>query len=48
VAGDAYRGQSLVVWAIADGREAAVAMDRFLMGHSELPVKGVSALHMEK
>jgi glutamate synthase (NADPH/NADH) small chain len=37
-AGDARRGQSLVVWAIAEGRKAAHHMDRFLMGSSQLPV----------
>jgi glutamate synthase (NADPH) small chain len=36
-AGDARRGQSLVVWAIAEGRKAARAIDEHLMGHSELP-----------
>ncbi|MGQ0634450.1 MAG: glutamate synthase subunit beta [Planctomycetaceae bacterium] len=36
-AGDARRGQSLIVWAIWEGREAAVGVDRFLMGHSDLP-----------
>jgi glutamate synthase (NADPH/NADH) small chain len=36
-AGDARRGQSLIVWAIWEGREAAVGVDRYLMGHSELP-----------
>lgn len=35
-AGDAQRGQSLVVWAIADGRNAAREVDRYLMGRSEL------------
>jgi glutamate synthase (NADPH) small chain len=35
-AGDCQRGQSLVVWAIADGRNAARAIDRFLMGKTEL------------
>lgn len=35
-AGDCQRGQSLVVHAIADGRRAAAAIDRFLMGQSEL------------
>jgi len=35
-AGDAQRGQSLVVWAIADGRRAAREVDRYLMGRSEL------------
>jgi len=37
-AGDARRGQSLVVWAIAEGRKAAHHIDRFLMGSSQLPV----------
>jgi glutamate synthase (NADPH/NADH) small chain len=36
-AGDARRGQSLVVWAIAEGRGAAREVDRFLMGQSRLP-----------
>jgi glutamate synthase (NADPH/NADH) small chain len=36
-AGDARRGQSLVVWAIHEGREAARAVDRYLMGVSYLP-----------
>jgi glutamate synthase (NADPH/NADH) small chain len=36
-AGDMRRGQSLVVWAIAEGREAAREMDRFLMGETALP-----------
>ncbi|WP_196385419.1 FAD-dependent oxidoreductase, partial [Ralstonia solanacearum] len=36
-AGDVRRGQSLVVWAIREGRQAARAVDTFLMGHSELP-----------
>ncbi|HUD69145.1 MAG TPA: glutamate synthase subunit beta [Acidimicrobiales bacterium] len=35
--GDAVRGQSLIVWAIAEGRSCAVAVDRALMGTSELP-----------
>jgi glutamate synthase (NADPH/NADH) small chain len=35
--GDAARGQSLVVWAIAEGRSAARAVDHFLSGASELP-----------
>ncbi|GAB3539342.1 glutamate synthase subunit beta [Pontibacter brevis] len=43
-AGDAYRGQSLVVWAISDGREAARAIDMHLMGASELPSKELSKL----
>ncbi len=37
VAGDAGRGQSLIVWAIAEGRAAASAVDRFLMGETNLP-----------
>jgi glutamate synthase (NADPH/NADH) small chain len=36
-AGDARRGQSLVVWAIREGRQAARAIDEFLMGESLLP-----------
>ncbi|MCC6585563.1 MAG: glutamate synthase subunit beta [Bryobacterales bacterium] len=36
-AGDMRRGQSLVVWAIAEGRKAAKAVDQYLMGHSDLP-----------
>ena len=36
-AGDAGRGQSLIVWAIAEGRAAAHGVDRFLMGDSQLP-----------
>jgi glutamate synthase (NADPH/NADH) small chain len=37
VAGDAGRGQSLIVWAIAEGRAAAAAVDHFLEGITELP-----------
>ena len=36
-AGDARRGQSLVVWAIREGRQAARAIDQYLMGASDLP-----------
>ncbi|PUE52039.1 glutamate synthase subunit beta [Limnohabitans parvus] len=36
-AGDMRRGQSLVVWAIREGRQAARAVDEFLMGESDLP-----------
>jgi glutamate synthase (NADPH) small chain len=36
-AGDTRRGQSLVVWAIAEGRKAARGIDEFLMGSSNLP-----------
>ena len=38
VAGDAGRGQSLIVWAIAEGRAAAAGVDRFLTGSTTLPV----------
>jgi glutamate synthase (NADPH/NADH) small chain len=38
-AGDMRRGQSLVVWAISEGREAARAVDEFLMGYSLLEAK---------
>jgi glutamate synthase (NADPH/NADH) small chain len=37
-AGDARRGQSLVVWAIAEGRHAAHYLDAHLMGASTLPL----------
>jgi glutamate synthase (NADPH/NADH) small chain len=37
VAGDAGRGQSLIVWAIAEGRAAAAAIDKYLEGTTELP-----------
>jgi len=37
VAGDAGRGQSLIVWAIAEGRAAAAAVDAYLMGGTNLP-----------
>jgi glutamate synthase (NADPH/NADH) small chain len=36
-AGDMRRGQSLVVWAIREGRQCARAVDEFLMGSSDLP-----------
>ena len=36
-AGDVRRGQSLVVWAIREGRQAARAVDEFLMGSTCLP-----------
>jgi len=36
-AGDMQHGQSLIVWAIAEGRSAAAAIDRDLMGHTDLP-----------
>jgi len=35
--GDARRGQSLIVWAIWEGRECARGVDQFLMGHTDLP-----------
>jgi glutamate synthase (NADPH/NADH) small chain len=37
-AGDMQRGQSLIVWAIAEGRSAAAGIDRFLMGETQLPM----------
>ncbi|WP_299556514.1 glutamate synthase subunit beta [uncultured Mycolicibacterium sp.] len=37
VAGDMGRGQSLIVWAIAEGRSAAAGVDRYLMGRTALP-----------
>ena len=37
VAGDAGRGQSLIVWAIAEGRSAAAAVDTYLSGETQLP-----------
>jgi len=37
VCGDAGRGQSLIVWAIAEGRSAASAVDTYLSGHTQLP-----------
>ncbi|MFC5044814.1 glutamate synthase subunit beta [Aquimarina hainanensis] len=39
-AGDSRRGQSLIVWAIAEGRQAAHYVDTYLMGSSDLPLKG--------
>ena len=39
-AGDMRRGQSLIVWAISEGREAAREVDLFLMGQTNLPTKG--------
>ncbi|MBO9596050.1 MAG: glutamate synthase subunit beta [Niabella sp.] len=43
-AGDMRRGQSLVVWAISEGRECARKVDEFLMGHSILEAKEQSVL----
>ena len=40
VAGDQRRGQSLIVWAISEGRQAAHHVDKYLMGESALPLKG--------
>ncbi|MGH9609816.1 MAG: glutamate synthase subunit beta [Bryobacteraceae bacterium] len=37
-AGDAHRGQSLVVWAIAEGRQVAHHIDKYLMGSTQLPL----------
>ncbi len=45
-AGDMRRGQSLVVWAISEGREAAIAIDKFLTGSSILESKDDYLLHM--
>lgn len=42
VAGDARRGQSLIVWAISEGRQAAYQIDEHLMGHSTLPLKNTT------
>ena len=36
MAGDAGRGQSLIVWAIAEGRSCAAAVDEFLVGETDL------------
>jgi glutamate synthase (NADPH/NADH) small chain len=45
-AGDMRRGQSLVVWAISEGREAARAVDKFLGGESTLPCKDRGMLEL--
>lgn len=47
-AGDARRGQSLVVWAISEGREAARAIDVWLMGSSTLESKDQSFVHLSE
>jgi glutamate synthase (NADPH/NADH) small chain len=47
-AGDIRRGQSLVVWAISEGREAAHAVDTWLMGTSKLETKDESFLNVAK
>lgn len=44
-AGDMRRGQSLVVWAISEGRECARKVDEYLMGYSLLPTKDQNILH---
>lgn len=48
LAGDMRRGQSLVVWAISEGREAAVKVDEYLMGTSSLPMKDESFFQVEE
>jgi glutamate synthase (NADPH/NADH) small chain len=45
-AGDIRRGQSLVVWAISEGREAARAVDVWLMGSSNLEAKDESFVNV--
>jgi glutamate synthase (NADPH/NADH) small chain len=45
VAGDMRRGQSLVVWAISEGRECARKVDEYLMGYSLLETKDQNILH---
>ncbi len=47
-AGDMRRGQSLVVWAISEGREAARHVDKYLMGDTALEAKEVSMLNVSK
>jgi glutamate synthase (NADPH/NADH) small chain len=44
--GDMRRGQSLVVWAISEGRECAKKVDEFLMGHSQLESKDASLFNL--
>ncbi|GMQ25254.1 glutamate synthase subunit beta [Algoriphagus sp. oki45] len=48
LAGDMRRGQSLVVWAISEGREAAVKVDEYLMGSSSLPRKDESYFQVDE
>ncbi len=48
LAGDMRRGQSLVVWAISEGREAAVKVDEYLMGTSSLPMKDESFFQVDE
>jgi glutamate synthase (NADPH/NADH) small chain len=45
-AGDMRRGQSLVVWAISEGRECAREVDIFLMGESQLEAKDKGILQV--
>ena len=45
-AGDMRRGQSLVVWAMSEGREAARAVDQYLMGSSRLESKNKNVMAM--
>jgi glutamate synthase (NADPH) small chain len=45
-AGDMRRGQSLVVWAIAEGREAARNVDKFLMGETKLEARDISMVNV--
>jgi len=45
-AGDCRRGQSLIVWAIAEGRGAARCVDQYLMGYSDLPAPGMDTAMM--
>ena len=47
-AGDLRRGQSLIVWAISEGREAACRIDEYLMGYSNLPTKTKGDLPLVK
>jgi glutamate synthase (NADPH) small chain len=47
-AGDIRRGQSLVVWAISEGREAARAVDTWLMGESHLEAKDESFINVDQ
>jgi glutamate synthase (NADPH/NADH) small chain len=48
LAGDMRRGQSLVVWAISEGREAAVKVDEFFLGSSALPMMDASFFEVEE
>src|SRR3546814_18397556 len=47
-AGDMRRGQSLVVWAIAEGREAAYEVDKYLQGSSTLECRDVSPVYLNQ